>query len=162
TDANKLAAAKLIELGRLRLQLFGVALVRYAHDRLGRVAKPLGDFFVQRHQAGASVHHEQHDARLIDSRFDLAFDLGSQVIDILDAHAAGIDQLEETAVGPDQRGDPVTRHAGRRINDGNPPPGQPVEQRRFADVGTANDSHYRYRHVKLRFRDAFVKSFSFH
>jgi hypothetical protein len=40
----------------------------------------------------------------------------------------------------------------RGIDDGDPPARQRVEERRFADVGTANDCNYRYGHVlALRF-----------
>ena len=39
----------------------------------------------------------------------------------------------------DERGDAVAGDAGGRIDDGDAPAGEPVEQRRFADVGPADN-----------------------
>ena len=72
-----------------------------------------------------------------------------EVVHVLDAHAAGVDQLEEAVADLDERGDAVARDAGRRIDDGDAPAGQPVEQRRLADIGPADDGDDGYSHDAL-------------
>ena len=69
-----------------------------------------------------------------------------QVVAVLDADAAGIDQLEEPAVVLHQVRDAVARHAGLVIDDRNPPPGQPIEQARLAHVRAADDDNLRNGH----------------
>ena len=49
-DADQLAAAELVELGGLRVELGRVALVGDADDRLVDVAQPAGDLLVERHR----------------------------------------------------------------------------------------------------------------
>src|SRR5207237_1373547 len=86
---------------------------------------------------------------------DLPLHLVGEVVDVGEAHAAGVDQLEEPAVGLDQRGHPVARDAGGRVDDGDAPARQPVEQRRLADVGPAHDGNDRdYQGTTLRFAGA--------
>ena len=90
-----------------RFQLERVALVGDADDRLVDGAQPLGDFLVERRQAGAGIDDEQDDVGLVDGDLDLPFDVGGEVVDVLDADAAGVDQLEEAVAGLDgawQRG----------------------------------------------------------
>src|SRR5262249_61461877 len=64
TDADEFAAAKLIELGSLWLQLRRIALIGDQDDRLGDVAKPAGHLLVERHETAAGVYDEEDDAGL--------------------------------------------------------------------------------------------------
>ena len=125
-----------------------------SNDRLGHVPQPPADLLVQRHQPGPDVHDEQDDVRLFDADGDLPFDLGRQVVGILDADAAGVDQLEIPALGLDERGNAVPGDPGGRVDDADPPPGQAVEQRRFADVRPADNGDERDSHRYLRNRSS--------
>ena len=55
---------------------------------------------------------------LIDGGVDLLFDCGGEVVHVVDAHAAGVDQLEEAVADLDEVVDAVAGDAGRRIDDG--------------------------------------------
>ena len=70
---------------------------------------------------------------------DLPLDVGGEVVRVHDAHAAGVDELEEPSAGLDEGGDAVAGDAGGRIDDADAPAGEPVEQRRLADVRPADD-----------------------
>ena len=52
---------------------------------------------------------------------NLALDLDSQIVHILDAHAAGVHQFNKAVADLDKRGDPVARHPGGRIDNRDPP-----------------------------------------
>ena len=148
-DADQLAAAELVELGRLRFEGRRVALVGDANDRFCHITQTAGHFLVQRRRAGAGVHDEQEDVGLVDGGLDLAFDVLGEVVHVGVAHAAGVHQFDEAVADLQQRGHAVARHAGGRLDDGDAPAGQPVEQRRFADVGPSDDGHDRYSHVPI-------------
>ena len=69
-----------------------------------------------------------------------------QIVDILDADAAGVDQFEEPAFPLDQMGHAIARDAGHVVDDGQPPAGQPIEDAGFADIRSTDDSNLRNRH----------------
>ena len=70
-------------------------------------------------------------------------DVLGEVVAVDHADAAGVDQLEEPGIGVvadlDQGADPVAGHARHVVDDGDPASGEPVEQRRLADVRPADD-----------------------
>src|SRR5262249_47228196 len=68
------------------------------------------------------------------------------VVAILDAHAASVHQLEVPITGLDERGETITGHPRRGINDGDLAAGQPVEERRLANVGTTDNGNHRNGH----------------
>src|SRR5262249_5348112 len=148
-DAKELAAAKLVKLSGLRLELRSVAFVGHANDWLGDIAKPAGYFFIQGRQTGTCVHYKKDHRRLFQRCFDLLFDLGGEVIDVLDTHPAGVYQFEEAILNLDQGSQSVTRDSGRRVNDGNALSSQPIKQRGLADVGAANDGNLGNGHVAI-------------
>ena len=123
----------------VRPSFVGVGLVGDADDRLVERAQPLGDLLVERHDAVADVDDEEDDGGRVDGELDLPLDVGGEVVDVHDAHAAGVDQFEEAVAGLDDGGDAVAGDAGGRIDDGDAPAGEPVEQRRLADVRPADD-----------------------
>jgi hypothetical protein len=57
------------------------------------------------------------------------------------AHAGGVDQQIGAPAVRDRRIERIARRAGARADDGALVAGQPVEQRRLADVGSADDRH---------------------
>ena len=109
----------------------------------------VGDDLVEGHDAVADIDDEEHDGRFVDGDADLPLDFVREIVDVLDAHAAGVDEFEEAVAHAHGRGDAVARHPGRRFDDADAPPGQHVEERRFADVRPAHDSHHRKSHCNL-------------
>ena len=83
---------------------------------------------------------------------DLLLDVLGEVVDVLDAHAAGIDDLEVSLVLVQQIRQAIARHAGRGIDDRQPLSGKPIEQARFADVRAADDDNLRDGHGALKVR----------
>ena len=64
----------------------------------------------------------------------------------IDANAAGVGQFAKADVGLDQSRNTVARHAGGRVNDADQQSGEPVKDRRLADVRAADDGDERDRH----------------
>ena len=91
------------------------------HRLLG-AAQPLGDRDVERDQTAPCIDDEQDQRGPVDRVGDLPFD-------VLDAHAAGVGQLDVAVIDLDGRGQAIARDTGRRIDNGDAPASQPVEQR---------------------------------
>ena len=142
-DRNRLASTELVEFSAPLVDLGIVGLVHHQDDRRLEVTQPLGDLLVQGHQLVADVHDEEDQAGLVHGRVDLPVDVLAQIVAVDHADAAGVDQLEEPRIlvvaDLRQRPDPVAGDPGQVIDDGDPPPRQPVEQRRLADVRSAHD-----------------------
>ena len=111
-DADQLPP-QLVELVGLRVQRRGVGLVGHADHRHVDVAEPLGHLLVQRRQTGPRVDHQEDQVGRVDGRLDLALDVLAEVVAVLHAHAAGIDQLDEPR---------LPRGAGRSRGRGSRPP----------------------------------------
>ncbi len=77
---------------------------------------------------------------------DLLLDLLGQIVDVLDADPAGIDQFDEALAELNEVGDAIAGHAGGRIDDGQPLAGEPVEKARLAHIGPADDGDLRNTH----------------
>ena len=91
-------AAETIELGGLLGPGRRLGLVGHAHHGGLHVAEPLVDLLVQRRDSVAAIHDEHDHVGQVDARLDLVLDLIGEVVDVFDAHPAGIDHLHETAV----------------------------------------------------------------
>src|SRR5207247_5108653 len=61
-------------------------------------------------------------------------------------HASGVDDGKVPAAPGRGRVEPVARDAWCILDNGFSLPNQPVEQRRFPDIGTADDGHDRFAH----------------
>ena len=144
-DADHLAA-ELVELVGLAFQSGVVGLVGHADHRRLHVAEPLGNLAVQRRDAVAGIDDKEDHRGRVDGRLDLLLDVLGQVVDVLDAHAAGIDQLDEALAELSKERDAIAGHAGRRIDDGQPLAGEPVEKARLAHIGPAHDGDLRNTH----------------
>ncbi len=141
--AEGLIEPELVELARLRDQAFVVGLVGHEQNLAIGLAKQLGHSQVQRDDALADVHHEEDQVGLLDGLKDLVSDVFIEAVRILDAVPAGIYQLEADVVGLADGADAVARHAGDRIDDADPLPGQAVQQGTLADVRSAYDRNDR-------------------
>ena len=132
--------AELVEPVRLRVETVVIRLIGDAQDgRLG-VSQPFGHLLVQRQNPLAGIDHEQNRRRGVNRNLDLLLDMVRQIVRILDAHPAGIDQLHVPVADFHQMGHPVSGDAGGGVDDRQSPTGKPVKQARLADVGTA-DNH---------------------
>ena len=92
--ADQLAAAELVELVGLGVELAVVGLVGHADDRHVDVAQPSATSWSSGIRPVAGIDDEQDDVGRVDGRVDLLFDLLGEIVGVLDAHAAGVDQLE--------------------------------------------------------------------
>ena len=88
-------AAELVELVGLAFQPGVVGLVGHANHRHLHVPQPIGHLAVQRRDAVAGIDDEEDHGGRIDGRLDLLLDLLGQIVDVLDAHPAGIDQFDK-------------------------------------------------------------------
>ena len=145
-DGDRLAAPELVELAPPVVHLRGVGLVHDQDDRRVDVAEPLRDLLVEGHHAVADIDDEEDQVGLGQRRLDLTVDVVGQVVAIDHADAAGIDQLEVAGVllvaDVPQGPHPIARDPRHVIDDGDPTAGEPVEQRRLADVGPSHDHDF--------------------
>ena len=128
-----------IELERTGARASIVGLVDGEQRGFAGVADHLGDFLVARHQAFAAIRHEHKEIGVGD-RAAAAFEHERMQRILAGAeHAAGIDQLEMGALPLDRLGNDVARRARDRRDDGAPRACEAVEQRRFPDIGAADE-----------------------
>ena len=111
--------------------------------------QPAGHVLVERQHAFARVDDEQNHVGRVDRQVDLVFDVPREVVHVGDAHAAGVDQLEEAVVVTHQVRDAVARDARLVVDDGNPHAGEPIQHAALADVGPADDDDLRNAHRRL-------------
>ncbi len=137
--ADQLALAELVKFVGLGVELRVVGLVGHAKNRHVDVPQPAGHFFVERHQTVARIDYEQNHRGRFDRRVDLIFDVLGEVVGIVDAHAARIDQFEVPLPVAEQIGHAVAGDARGGIDDRQSLADEPIEQARFAHVGAADD-----------------------
>ena len=118
-----------------------VDLVRQHEDRLVRLAQDLGHLLVARRHAGARVDDEEHEIRLPHRLARLLRDRARQRRRVGDVHSARVDEHEALARPLADELLSVTRHPRHLVHDGGARLGQPVDERRLADVGEADDRH---------------------
>ena len=69
-----------------------------------------------------------------------------EVVHVGDAHAAGIDQLEEPVVVAHEVREAIARDARLVVDNGDPDAGEPIQHAAFANVWPANDDYLRNAH----------------
>jgi hypothetical protein len=143
---KRLAVPEPVELARLLGELLGVGLVRDQHHRLVDLPQPDRDVLVQRRNPLAHVHHEHDHRGGLERELNLPLHVGAQVVDVDDPDAARVHDFPRPAAVLDHGGHAVAGDAGGGVDDADPPPGEPVEQRRLADVRPADDRNNRKRH----------------
>ena len=143
--------AELVELVGLAFQSRVVGLVGHADHRHLHVAEPLGHLAVQGRQAVAGIDDKEDHRSRVDGRLDLLLDVFGQIVDVLNAHAAGIDQLDKAFAELREVRNTIAGHAGRRIDNGQPLAGEPVEKTRLAHIGPAHDGDLRKPMILLMF-----------
>src|SRR5581483_10080411 len=104
-----------------------------------RAAQDLGQLLVAGRDPRPGVHHEENEVCLLDRRRCLLDDPARDRIAVGHVDAARVDDREALAVPLADELLAVTGHAGRRVDDGGARLGEPVDQRRLADVRVADD-----------------------
>ncbi len=138
-DRNRLAKAQFESLIGPRLASPALGLVGADDHRLVPATQKLDEHLVQRSQPVARIHHEQGHVAFVQGQFGLGAHprLQALVRDVLEP--GGVDQGQIEIAQAARRIAPVAGYAGPVIDDRQLLAGQPVEQRRFADVRPADN-----------------------
>ena len=139
THDQRLAEAERGELMGVVVELGVVGFVGNEQDRHADFSHADSNLTVGRHDPLPDIDDKQHDRRLDEARLDLGVDPGGEAVGVVEAHAAGVDQIDRAALQREPLHEPVACHACRRILDGDPLLDEPVEEGRFADIGSANN-----------------------
>ena len=123
---------------RFGLRALVVDLVRRQHHRLLAPPQDLDHGLVDILGADRGVDHEDDRVRRGDGQLGLLGDLGGHALGV-GRPATGVDQHELPAVPVRVVGHPVPGHSRDVLDDGFAAADDPVDQRRLADVGTADD-----------------------
>ncbi|MCY1523224.1 hypothetical protein D9M68_581120 [compost metagenome] len=137
------AEAQLVEVDQLGAVVHAFGLVGRQHAGLAQPAQLVGDVVVLRREAFAGIDHEDHDVGL---GHGLPRLLGHFLVDAaagIGLEAAGVDHDELVLAQAAVAVVAVAREAGEVGDDGVARLGQAVEERRLADVGTADQGHDR-------------------
>ena len=138
-DLHRLAEAERRELVRQLGPRGIVELVRDEQHRLACPAQDVRQLGVARRQSGPSVNQEEHEVGLLDRRSRLGHGAARDRRFIRDVDAARVHEQEALAGPLAEELLAVARHARRLVDDGGARRGQPVDERRLADVGIADD-----------------------
>ena len=115
-------------------------------------AQPAGNVLVERQHALAGIDDEQNHVGRVDRQVDLLFDVPREIVHVGDAHAAGVDQLEEAVVVAHEVRDAIARDARLVVDDGDPHAGEPIQHAALADVWPADDDYLRNAHEPINCR----------
>ena len=147
-DRPRLAEPEVPQAVGLGLGALVVDLVGGQHDRLAGRAQDLDDRLVGVGDADGGVDDEEHRVGQGDRDLGLGRDPLGQAAGV-GVPAAGVDDGEGAAVPVGVVGDPVPGHAGDVLDDRLAAADDPVDQRRLADVGPADDGQHRDRSEDL-------------
>ena len=140
-DRDRLPQPEVPQAVGLGLGALVVDLVGGQDDRLAGLAQDLDDRLVDVGDPDGRVDDEQHRVGERDRDLGLAGDPLGEPAGVR-VPAAGVDDGEGPAVPERVVGDPVPGHAGHVLDDGLPASDDPVDQRRLADVGPADDGEH--------------------
>jgi hypothetical protein len=139
-DRERLAQAHPVELVDQLVALGVVDLVDREHDRLAGRAQPGRDLEVERREPERPVDDEDEEVGLADRALGLAVDAGADHVARRDRiEPAGVDHAQRAAEVVDVAVAAVAGQARRVVDERGPAADEPVEQRRLADVGPADE-----------------------
>ena len=138
-ERERVAESELVELDRLEVLARVVDLVREHDHRLLRGPQGDRELLVARRDPVPGVDDEEDEVGLRDRRARLLRDLGAERVGREVVDAARVDQEEVLAVPVREQLLAVAGDARRLVHDRLPRLGQPVDQRRLADVREADD-----------------------
>jgi hypothetical protein len=82
----------------------------------------------RRSNCGFGVNHEQKQICFVDSRLNLTLDVLGQVVTVDNSNATRVNQFEIAVTFVHKPRNAIASHTGGRIDDGNEPFSEPVEQ----------------------------------
>src|SRR4051794_10411192 len=138
-DRLRIAEPEAVEVGGQRHVADVVDLVGGEDDRLGPAAQEVGELLVPGPGAGARVDDQDGDLGVVERRLGLLADRAGHRVVVEHVHAAGVDQREAAPVPLGRDLVAVARDAGARMDHRLARARQPVDERRLADVGIADD-----------------------
>ena len=138
-DRDRIAEPELVQLECERVVLRVVDLVREHEHRLVRLAQDLRDLLVAGSDPELRVDDEEHEVRLGDGLARLHRDRARDRRLVGDVDAAGVDEQEPPARPLAHELLAVARDAGGLVHDRSARARQPVDERRLAHVGEADD-----------------------
>ena len=153
-ERDRIAEAERVAFIQPVIARAALGLVGDQHHRDRAFAQVPPDFLVHRGEPGAGIDHEQRDVRADQRSLGLCAHPPRQGRAVLIFPPGGIDQRE---IEPEQRRiahPPVTRDPGLIVDQRQLLADQPVPQRRFAHVGTADNDDLRERHGRQLGADA--------
>jgi hypothetical protein len=136
---NRVAEAKPMALGEAGDPGLALALVGEQEHAAADAAQHAGELAVERGHALARVDHEEDEVGLLGRRLGLAAHarLEAAAFRILEARGVEDPEAQRAELSPPLP--PVARQARRVVDERKAPAGEPVEQRRLADIGPADD-----------------------
>ena len=145
-DQKRIAEPQSVQLvGSISIDL-AVGLVAHEDDRPPSPAEGLGNLLVEGRHAVAHIHHEAADVSLGDRHLRLLTcgprerrDVGGGIARQRHVKPRGVHDGESLPAPLDDTVQPVPRQPREGIDDRPARAGEPVEQRRLADVGAADD-----------------------
>ena len=138
-----------------------VALVDAQNHRLAAFLQHMGNIGVIGGHTAFQVHHKDDHIGGVNGDLCLHPHFGKQHIIGLRLYAAGIHQHKFPSAPFAGGVNAVTGHTGGVLHDGEPLPGELIEQGGFTDIRTPHDGNQRFRHIRsLPFGRNFQKSHS--
>ena len=119
-----------------------VEFVDHEHDRARGAAQLGRQFGIQRQQPVLPIEHEEHDIRTLDRLVRRAVRGLGKIRIGGGTDAPRVNDAERRWSQFAHRLDPVAGHAGLVVHDGNPPPGQAVEERGLPDIGAPDEDGF--------------------
>ena len=138
-ERDRIAEPEPVELERLGVAARVVELVRDDEHGAPRRAQDLGELLVARRDSRLRVDDEEHEIGLLDRLPRLLGDLRPERPRVLAVDAARCRSRGTCRRSSRRELLAVARDAGRLVDDGGPRLGEPVDERRLADVREADD-----------------------
>ena len=149
-DGDGLAQAERPGIEHARLAQRPFRLVGDQHQGDGGPSKPTRDLLVERGHAGPRVDHEQRCIGAFQAGFGLRAHPAGQAGGIVVLPPGGVDDGEAHPRKVRVAHPAIASHAGAVVDQRQPLADQAVEQRRFADIGPADDDDGGKRHRRVR------------
>ncbi len=136
---HRFAEAEVVGFHGARITGGALALVGGNDHRLAAFPQRVGDDSISGGQSGAGVDHEEADIGIQNRRACLHGHARGQTLRRTFIEAGRVDQAQIQPLNIVLRRRAVARHTRRVIDNGQALAGEPIEQRRFADIGPADN-----------------------
>ena len=144
-QSDRFAKAQCERLVQPRIARAALGLVGDRHHRHRLGAQPAGDLLVERGETSARVDHEQRGVGTFQADLGLRAHAAGERLGVLVLPPGGVDDGEVHASQDRIAHAAVARHPGLVVDQRQLLADQPVEQRRLADVGPADDDDFGFR-----------------